>query len=67
VNHGVAVFGFDRAWGIIEIPALGVAPHSRGFEAYGTAGACVIPHLGRGRLADKDVQPIEVYRAGEPD
>src|SRR5436309_7510345 len=29
VDNGVTVFGFDRAWGIIEVPALEVAPHSR--------------------------------------
>jgi hypothetical protein len=58
---------YSHAWGLIEVPALEVAPHSRRIEVYGTRGACVIPHLGSGHLANRDVQPIEVYRAGEPD
>src|SRR5262249_57624833 len=29
VDNGVAVFGFDGAWGLIEVPALEGAPHSR--------------------------------------
>jgi len=67
IDHGLAVFGFDHAWGIIEVPALEVAPHSRRIEVYGTQGACVIPHLGSGHLANKNVQPIETYRAGDKD
>jgi predicted dehydrogenase len=67
VDNGVAVFGFEHAWGIIEVPALEVAPHSRRIEVYGTEGACVIPHLGSGHLANKDIQPVEVYRVGEKD
>jgi predicted dehydrogenase len=67
VDNGVAVFGFDGAWGIIEVPALEVAPHSRRVEVYGTRGACVIPHLGSGHLANKDIQPVEVYQAGRDD
>lgn len=67
VDDGVAVFGFERAWGIIEVPALEVAPHSRRIEVYGTEGACVIPHLGSGHLANRDIQPIEIFRAGQPD
>src|SRR5262249_11356758 len=46
VDNGVAVFTFPHAWGIIEVPALEVAPHARRIEVYGTEGACVIPHLG---------------------
>ena len=65
IDNGVAVFGFDHAWGIIEIPAVEVAPHSRRIEVYGTKGACVIPHLGSGHLANKNVQPIETYKLGE--
>ena len=65
VDNGVAVFGFDHAWGIIEIPALEVVPRSRRIEVYGTAGACVIPHLGSGHLANKNVQPIETFKAGD--
>jgi hypothetical protein len=63
----VAVFGFEHAWGIIEVPALEVAPHSRRIEVYGTGGACAIPHLGSGHLANKNIQPIEVYKAGDKD
>jgi predicted dehydrogenase len=65
IDNGVAVFGFPNAWGIIEIPALEVAPHQRRIEAYGTGGAFIIPHLGSGHLANRDVQPVEVYRGGE--
>jgi predicted dehydrogenase len=64
VDHGVGVFTFDRAWGIIEVPALEVAPHSRRIEVYGTEGAFVIPHLGSGHLANKNIQPVEVSRKG---
>jgi predicted dehydrogenase len=67
MDNGVGVFGYDHAWGIIEIPALEVAPHSRRIEVYGTEGACVIPHLGSGHLANKDIQPIEVYARGKAD
>jgi len=67
VDNGIAVFEFERALGTIEIPALEVAPHSRRIEVYGTEGALVIPHLGSGHLANRNVQPIEVYRAGSPD
>jgi predicted dehydrogenase len=67
VDNGVAVFAFAHAWGIIEVPALEVAPHSRRVEVYGTEGACAIPHLGSGHLANKNIQPIEVYHAGSPD
>jgi predicted dehydrogenase len=67
VDNGLAVFGFQRAWGMVEVPALEVAPRSRRFEVYGTKGACVIPHLGSGHLANDNVQPIEVYQAGNDD
>jgi predicted dehydrogenase len=67
IDNGVAMFEFDHAWGIIEVPALEVAPHSRRIEAYGTKGACIIPHLGSGHLANKNVQPIEVFKAGDKD
>jgi predicted dehydrogenase len=65
IDNGVAVFSYPHAWGIIEIPALEVAPHSRRIEVYGTQGAFVIPHLGSGHLANKNVQPIEVYQQGK--
>jgi predicted dehydrogenase len=64
IDNGLAVFGFDRAWGIVEVPALEVAPHSRRIEVYGTEGACVIPHLGSGHLPNRNVQPIEITRGG---
>lgn len=67
VDNGLAVFGYERAWGIVEVPALEVAPYSRRIEVYGTQGAAVIPHLGSGHLANRDVQPIELYRAGQAD
>jgi predicted dehydrogenase len=67
IDNGVAVFGFAHAWGIIEVPALEVAPHARRIEVYGTGGACAIPHLGSGHLANKNIQEIEVHRAGEKD
>ncbi len=59
-DNGVAVFGFEHAWGIIEVPALEVVPHQRRIEVYGTEGACIIPHLGSGHLANKNIQPVEV-------
>jgi predicted dehydrogenase len=67
VDHGVALFEFDRAFGIVEVPALEVAVNSRRIEVYGTEGACVIPHLGSGHLGNDAVQPVEVFRAGTPD
>jgi predicted dehydrogenase len=65
IDNGVAIFEFARAFGIIEIPALEVVPHSRRIEVYGTEGAVVIPHLGSGHLANKKIQPLEVYRVGQ--
>jgi predicted dehydrogenase len=67
IDNGVAVFGFANAWGIIEIPALEIAPRSRRIEVYGTEGAYVIPHLGSGHLANKNIQLAELYRAGNAD
>jgi predicted dehydrogenase len=64
IDNGVGVFGYERAWGIVEVPALEVAPHSRRIEVYGSEGACVIPHLGSGHLANKNIQPIELTRNG---
>jgi predicted dehydrogenase len=66
VDNGVAVFGYDHAFGIIEVPALEVVPHQRRIEVYGTEGAVIIPHLGSGHLPNKNVQPVEVYRKGKP-
>jgi predicted dehydrogenase len=67
MDNGVAVCAYPHAWGIIEVPALEVAPHSRRIEVYGTEGAYVIPHLGSGHLANKEIQPIDVYRSGAAD
>jgi predicted dehydrogenase len=64
LDNGVAVFGFESAWGIIEVPALEVAPHARRVEVYGTGGALTIPHLGSGHLANKDIQSVELYGDG---
>jgi predicted dehydrogenase len=66
MDNGVAIFGFDNAWGIIEVPAIEVAPHQRRIELYGTEGACVIPHLGSGHLPNRNIQPVEVFRKGKP-
>jgi predicted dehydrogenase len=62
IDNGLAVFGFERAWGIIEVPALEVAPYSRRIELYGTQGAAAIPHLGSGHLKNRNVQPLDVYK-----
>ncbi|MGE5192281.1 MAG: Gfo/Idh/MocA family oxidoreductase, partial [Deltaproteobacteria bacterium] len=67
VDNGLALFEFDQAYGIIEVPALEVAPHARRIEVYGTEGALVIPHLGSGHLANKNIQPVEVFRTGAAD
>jgi len=67
VDNGFALFEFDRAYGIIEVPALEVAPHARRIEVYGTEGAFVIPHLGSGHLANKNIQPVEFFRTGAAD
>jgi predicted dehydrogenase len=67
IDNALAVFEFDHAWGIVEVPAIEVAPHSRRIEVYGTEGACVIPHLGSGHLPNKNIQPIEIYRTGAAD
>jgi len=64
IDNGIGIFGYEKAWGIIEVPALEVAPFQRRIELYGTEGACVIPHLGSGHLANKNVQPIEITRNG---
>jgi predicted dehydrogenase len=65
IDNGVAIFGYPNAWASVEVPALEVAPHSRRVEVFGTEGALVIPHLGSGHLANPNIQPIEVYRAGQ--
>lgn len=67
IDNGVAILGYANAWGILEVPALEVAPHSRRIEVYGTEGALVIPHLGSGHLANKNIQPVEVFKKGAAD
>lgn len=64
VDHGVAVFEYDGAFGLIDVPALEVVPDARRIEIYGTAGACSITHLGSGHLQNDPIQPIHVYRVG---
>jgi predicted dehydrogenase len=64
VDNGLAVFEFDHAWGIIEVPILEVVGAARRIEVYGTKGACVIPHLGSGHLPNKNVQPVEIAKEG---
>ncbi len=64
VDNGLGVFAYDHAFGIIDIPALEVAPNQRRIEVFGTGGACVIPHLGSGHLSNRNVQAVEVFRAG---
>ncbi|MCS7047238.1 MAG: Gfo/Idh/MocA family oxidoreductase [Gemmataceae bacterium] len=65
IDNGVAVFTYPNAFGIIDVPALEVAPNSRRIEVFGTEGALVIPHLGSGHLANRNIQPLEVYRIGQ--
>ncbi|HVC93257.1 MAG TPA: Gfo/Idh/MocA family oxidoreductase [Pirellulales bacterium] len=66
IDNGVAIFGCDHSWAIVEVPSFEVAPRSRRVEVYGSEGACVIPHLGSGHLPNKEVQVVEVFRAGQP-
>ncbi len=65
VDNGVVIFEYEHAWGIIEVPILESAPHQRRIEIFGTRGACIIPHLGSGHLANRSIQPLEVYQAGK--
>jgi predicted dehydrogenase len=65
IDNGLAVFEYANAWGVIEVPALEVTPESRRLEVFGTEGACVVPHLGSGHLANKNVQRFETYRNGQ--
>jgi predicted dehydrogenase len=64
VDSGVAILEFDHAWGIIEVPALEIVSDRRRIELYGTRGAFTIPHLGSGHLGNKNIQPVEFFRAG---
>ena len=66
VDNGVAVLGWDGAWGIAEVPALEVTEDCRRIEVYGTEGICVIPTLGSGHLKNNAFQRVELCdKAGE--
>lgn len=67
IDNGVAVFEYPSAWASVEVPALEIAPTPRRLEVFGTEGAIVIPQLGSGHLANKDIQPIDVFRRGQAD
>ena len=67
IDNGVAVFTQSHGWAIIEVPALEVAPNVRRIEVYGTAGACLIPHLGSGHLGNRHIQPLDIFQSGQPD
>ena len=56
VDNGLAVFEFDRGWGVIEVPTLELSPNTRRIEVYGTGGSLYIEHLGHNDLF--------VHRAG---
>lgn len=64
VDTGAALFGFERAVGIVEVPALEIVQDQRRIEVYGTDGALVIPHLGSGHLSNDAVQPLDVLARG---
>jgi predicted dehydrogenase len=67
IDNGLAVFEYPHAWAAVEVQALEVAPSARRLEVFGAEGALVIPHLGSGHLANKDVQPVEFYLQGQAD
>ena len=64
VDNGVALFGFDKAVGIVEVPALEITPDQRRIEVYGTEGAMIIPHPGSGHLGNNPYQPLDVLKKG---
>ncbi len=65
IDDGLAVFEYPRARGIVEVTALEPIDAARRIEVYGTRGACAIPHLGSGHLANATTQPLDVCLAGE--
>ncbi len=67
IDNGLAVFEYDRAWGVVEVSTLEPVEGSRRFEVYGTQGACAIPHLGSGHLANTTTQPLDVQLEGDDD
>ncbi|MCE9604742.1 MAG: Gfo/Idh/MocA family oxidoreductase [Planctomycetia bacterium] len=64
IDTGTAIFGFERAVGIVEVPALEVTPDQRRVEVYGTEGALIIPHLGSGHLTNEAMQPLDILARG---
>lgn len=64
VDNGTAIFGFERAVGIVEVPALEITNDQRRIEVYGTEGALIIPHLGSGHLSNDATQPLDVLARG---
>jgi predicted dehydrogenase len=67
IDDAVAVCAYPNAWASIEVPALEIVPQRRRIEVLGTEGGVIIPHLGSGHLANKDVQPIEIFHRGQAD
>lgn len=65
IDNGLAVFGFERAWGTVEVTALEGVPGGRRFEIHGTGGSCIIPHLGSGHLKNNETQAVEYCLADE--
>lgn len=65
IDNGLAVFEFPRAWGIVEVSTLESVEASRRFEVFGTKGACAIPHLGSGHLANTQTQALDVQLEGD--
>jgi predicted dehydrogenase len=67
IDNAVAVGEYPNAWASLEVPALEIVPQRRRIEVLGSEGGVIIPHLGSGHLANKDVQPIEIFRRGDAD
>ncbi len=67
IDNGMAVFEYDHAWGIVEVTALEHVPDARRFEVYGTKGACAIPNLGSGHLANDATQALDVCVGDNPE
>ncbi|MEZ6070000.1 MAG: hypothetical protein R3C10_06905 [Pirellulales bacterium] len=60
VDHGVAVFEYPRAFGIIEVNALEIA-RCAALRGLRQPSACTIPNLGSGHLANSATQPLDFY------
>ena len=65
IDNAMAVFGYDHAWGIVEVTALECVPDARRFEVYGSNGACAIANLGSGHLENDATQALEVCVGAE--